>query len=598
MGLGFLTKKDLQLIKRAFKYAKPYKFRMFLSFILTLSSIASGLIHPLFWAKLITNMFEKDYITLRTNIICIAIIFVLQMGIDYLQSYNSAFLNENIMYDLKKDMYDKILNLPIKAFDETRAGEFISRMQGDSSTLSEIITSQLINAIIDVLRVIIIGIVVFSISIPLSFVILACFPLSFINFSYFGKKLNTKRMELAVLNDSYFSGIQQTVVGIRDVKGLGLKKFKMDSFIKIAATIKNRSIGMGIIHSISQLCSQSVNFCSQILITAIGGLLVINGKLIMEYYISFTSYSQQFSVSLINLTRLNSTLQQAIVSLTRIFDLMDNLNYSMELFGKKNIKNLTGNIQFRNVCFEYNANEPVLKEISINIKANTKVAIVGKSGSGKSTLLNLLLRFYNPTSGEIMIDNIDISELSESSLRNSVSVVRQEPFIFNMSINDNLKLSKPDANAEDIISACKSAYIHDFISSLPEGYNTILGENGINLSGGQKQRLAIARALLKNTRIILFDEATSSLDNESQYYIKQAIDTISSQHTIIMIAHRLITIIEADDIIVIDEGKIAGHGKHENLINNNEVYQKLYKSELDIINQNKAEDSNEKHYGT
>ncbi|HEX9058995.1 MAG TPA: ATP-binding cassette domain-containing protein, partial [Clostridia bacterium] len=212
-------------------------------------------------------------------------------------------------------------------------------------------------------------------------------------------------------------------------------------------------------------------------------------------------------------------------------------------------------------------------------------AIVGRSGSGKTTLFNLLLRFYKASSGKITIDGIDIEELEENSLRQYISVVRQDPFLFSLSIKDNLRLVKPNATKEEIETVCKTAFIHDFITKLPQGYDTVVGDNAVTLSGGQKQRIAIARALLRNSKIILFDEATSALDNESQYKIKESIDEISKSHTVIIIAHRLLTVVQADEILLMDEGKLIGRGTHRKLLESNDLYKKLYKMELDIISE-------------
>lgn len=268
---------------------------------------------------------------------------------------------------------------------------------------------------------------------------------------------------------------------------------------------------------------------------------------------------------------------------------MDNITYESEKFGDKHIENFKGNIEFNNVWFGYKKDKPILKGISFKISNNNKIAIIGKSGVGKSTIFNLLLKFYTPNKGNIKIDNIDINDYDEFTLRNNIAVVRQEPFIFNTSIKENLVIVNKNATDDDIIEACKEAYIHDYIINLPNKYETVVGENGINLSGGQKQRIAIARALLKNSKIILLDEATSALDNESQFYIKEALKDISNKRTVIIIAHRLSTIIDADEIYIINEGKIVGKGNHYSLIKDNIFYKELYEKEINMSNGLNAE---------
>ncbi|MCX7920905.1 MAG: ABC transporter ATP-binding protein/permease [Clostridia bacterium] len=577
------NKEDFVLIKRALQYIKPYKFRFISAFICILSGIAFGLIQPLLWARLLTSLFGMDYNRTLLSIFHISIFYVLQAVVGFLQSYLFSFLSENIIYDLKRDMYRKVLNLPVRAFDEMRVGDFISRLHGDASSIANVITNQLLNTVVDILKVIVIGGAVFSISVPLAVIVITAFPFSYFIFSRYGRKLREKNKEIAKVNDSYFSDIQESISGIREIKSLGIKESKFQSFLSLAADLKHRGINLSILNTLSQTLSQGVNFATEIAVLAAGGYLILKGDLSMEYFIAFASYSNQFSASLMNVTRLNSSIQQVLISLERIFGLMDNLSYSKETFGERRIKQIEGNIKFENVGFEYTENTPVLKGISFKVPQNKKIAIVGSSGSGKTTIFNLLLRFYNPVSGRITIDDNDIREFDEESIRSHISVVRQDSFLFNISISDNLLLAKPSATEKEIKEACMKASIHEFIMNLPQGYNSIIGENGVNLSGGQKQRLAIARTLLKGSKIILFDEATSALDNESQYYIKKAVNEMAKKHTVVIIAHRLSTVIEADEIIVLDKGEIVGQGAHSLLIHTNSIYKRLYETELSII---------------
>ena len=264
----------------------------------------------------------------------------------------------------------------------------------------------------------------------------------------------------------------------------------------------------------------------------------------------------------------------------RILEIIDSNKFPKEHFGTKHLDKVEGFIEFKNVSFGYEENVPVLKEISFKIHPNETVSFVGKSGSGKSTIFNLITNLYNPDKGEILFDGIPLTSLDKDSIRGNLSLISQNPYIFNMSIRENLKIIKDDLTEEEMIDACKMACLHDFIISLKDGYDTIVGEGGVVLSGGQKQRLAIARALVLKTEIILFDEATSALDNETQYEIQQSIANMQGEYTILIIAHRLSTVINSDRILLIDDGKIVGEGTHHELLENNLIYQKLYKLEL------------------
>ena len=268
------------------------------------------------------------------------------------------------------------------------------------------------------------------------------------------------------------------------------------------------------------------------------------------------------------------------VSLKRIDEIINNRLYKDEQFGKKSLVNNAGVIEFKNVKFKYSEDEDyTLNGLNLKVVPNKKIAIVGKSGNGKSTIFNLLLRYFDSTTGEIFIDGINIKDLTEKSLRENISIIRQAPFLFNLTILENFKLVKPNVTLKEVRKYCKEAYIDDYIMSLPNKYNTVIGEGGINLSGGQKQRLAIARTLLLNTKIILFDEATSALDNESQEYIKKTINNLVKDHTIIIVAHRLSTIVDADIINIIDKGKLESSGTHEELLKTSKVYKTLYSNE-------------------
>ncbi len=584
MKIKFLSKEDMKLLKRAFAYVKPYKLRLLLFFICISSSIIFGLIEPYIYGVLIASLPKGELEILVKCLVFLSIVSLSQLVIMHFHSYIETYLNNNIVKDLKCDMYDKILNLPAKAFDETPVGEFISRLHNDAEALSGIITFQVVNTIIDILKAIVIGFVVFKINIRLALIVIVCFPFSYYIFVRYGKKLKKKNMELKNILDDYFSSVEQSFQGIREVKCLGIKKHSFREFDNISNDVKEKGIEMALINIVAHDLSSFVNITSSVLVMGIGGYFVINKILPLELFIAFSSYSRQFSNSLMNITKMNATIQQALTSLERIFGLMDNLSYSNESFGEKSIVEVQGDIKFANVSFSYGEDENVLNDINFQVMGNKKLAIVGKSGAGKSTILNLLLRLYDYDSGEITIDNIDIKEFDEKSLRSHISVIRQDPFLFNISIMENIKIANPNATEEEVYDACKSAYIHDFIMSLPSKYDSIVGENGVNLSGGQRQRIAIARGLIKKSKIILFDEATSALDNESQYFIKQSLNLISNKHTIIIIAHRLSTIIDADEIIVIDNGTIVGQGSHNNLIKNNVAYKNLYEADMEILN--------------
>ncbi|MCW6087214.1 ABC transporter ATP-binding protein [Clostridium sporogenes] len=583
MRLNIISKSDKILIKRALNYIKPYKTRFSILFLCILFNIIFGLVQPLIWGNLITDIFNSNHTNVILNILYVSILYVLQLIISYTQSYLFIFLNNNIICNLKNDMFNSILNLPIKAFDEISVGEFMSRLHNDTSNLANIITEKFLGTIIDILKIIIIGILVFKINFILALTVVIFFPFSYFIFIKYGKKLRKKNKQLQIINDNYFSSTQETLLSIKEIKSIGISNKRFNLFFNLSNKLKGSNIDIGKTSAFSQIVSQGINLISQIAILIIGTYLIFKKKLSIAYFIAFSNYSIQFSTSLINISNLNSSIQQSLASLERIFGLMDNLLYLKETPEMKLISHInSSNIEFNNVSFEYKENLKVLNNISFTVPQNKKTAIVGPSGSGKSTIFDLLLNFYKPTTGHIKVGNFNIQDISYETLISYISIVRQEPFLFNMSIKENLLISNPYATTSEIENACKKAYIHDYINSLPNKYDTAIVEGGVNISCGQKQRIAIARALLKNSKIILFDEVTSSLDNESQYYINKSIDEISENKTVIIIAHRLSTIMNVDQIIVLNKGTIVGSGRHSDLVKENEFYINLYNSEVSL----------------
>ncbi len=312
------------------------------------------------------------------------------------------------------------------------------------------------------------------------------------------------------------------------------------------------------------------------IIIFVGIFLINTRRLTLTTFLIIFFYRTEIFELVFSYTSLKEYLVKYKVARDRIMEIFDSKKFPIEKYGVKNIENVKGAIEFKNVSFAYKKKE-VIHNVSFKIKPLEDVAIVGKSGTGKSTLFNLLTKSYDNYTGLITIDGIDIRELSQKALVDNVSIISQNPYVFNLSIKDNLKLIDRSITDEDIIKACKTARIHDYIETLPDKYDTLLGEGGVNLSGGQRQRLAIARALLKQSKILLFDEATSSLDNVTQEEIQTAIKTISKDFTIITIAHRLSTIIDSDLIYVMDDGCIVATGTHEELLQSNSYYKELYK---------------------
>lgn len=561
-------------------YLKDEKPRLILYMLLVLSSYLPVLFAAYFWGKALEFLILKDimgfikYLALWEGIYILLFSF-LQIPRDKIYNYLEIKFIENVSMDL----YKKIDCLPAKAFEDIGVGEFINRLYNDPDRVMELL-AKLIKLICKALVVVAILILAFSISwvIGLEIVIFGI-VMGYISTKYFPKIKKTQE-QIKKKSDAYVKTATENITGIREIKSLGIKKNieksingRLNALFTDTKKIKNHEVWYYGFNNLAYFTLQFV-----ILLTC--GYFFIQGKITYATFIMMEMYIWRIDEVVESISEFGVSYNKVTVSLKRIDEIIYNRLYEDEHFGKKTLVNNAGVIEFKNVKFKYSEDEDyTLNGLNLKVVPNKKIAVVGKSGNGKSTIFNLLLRYFDSTTGEILIDGINIKDLTEKSLRENISIIRQAPFLFNLTILENFKLVKPNVTLKEVRKYCKEAYIDDYIMSLPNKYNTVIGEGGINLSGGQKQRLAIARTLLLNTKIILFDEATSALDNESQEYIKKTINNLVKDHTIIIVAHRLSTIVDADIINIIDKGKLESSGTHEELLKTSKVYKTLYSNE-------------------
>lgn len=561
-------------------YLKDEKPRLILYMLLVLSSYLPVLFAAYFWGKALEFLILKDimgfikYLALWEGIY-ILLFALLQIPRDKIYNYLEIKFIENVSMDL----YKKIDCLPAKAFEDIGVGEFINRLYNDPDRVMELL-AKLIKLICKALVVVAILILAFSISwvIGLEIVVFGI-VMGYISTKYFPKIKKTQE-QIKKQSDAYVKTATENITGIREIKSLGIKKNieksingRLNALFTDTKKIKNHEVWYYGFNNLAYFTLQFV-----ILLTC--GYFFIQGKITYATFIMMEMYIWRIDEVVESISEFGVSYNKVTVSLKRIDEIIYNRLYEDEHFGKKTLVNNAGVIEFKNVKFKYSEDEDyTLNGLNLKVVPNKKIAVVGKSGNGKSTIFNLLLRYFDSTTGKILIDGINIKDLTEKSLRENISIIRQAPFLFNLTILENFKLVKPNVTLKEVRKYCKEAYIDDYIMSLPNKYNTVIGEGGINLSGGQKQRLAIARTLLLNTKIILFDEATSALDNESQEYIKKTINNLVKDHTIIIVAHRLSTIVDADIINIIDKGKLESSGTHEELLKTSKVYKTLYSNE-------------------
>lgn len=547
-----LSKNDIKLIKKSFNYLKPYKLNFLICLFTLIFSIIIRLFNPLLLGHLIENISKRaDIINIYENIIYIILLNIIEIITAYFYQRSSSKLTNNIILDLKLNMYSKILNFCMKDFDKTTTGEFISRMEGDVSTLTNIITSSILKIVVNILTVCIVGVAVLKINIIMSIIVMISFPFSYYIFKIYGIKLRKENEEYKKINDRYFSILEQSLNGIKYIKINGIKNQNYKYYNSISNKIKDKSLYIEFLNIVSNIVSTSINQLSHIIVIIIGIFFIYKGTIELYMFIAFISYSSQFSNALNELTTMNSTIQQTLVSLERIFGIIDNLAFSNERFGNKYVDCIEGNISFKNVEFSY-GEENVIGNLSFNIKSKTLTTIIGKSGCGKSTILSLICGLYKVDKGAICIDGINLSNFNEETLRNNICLVPQNPFLFNLSIKDNFRLLNKDITDKEIEDACKKAYIYEYIMNLDDGFNTIIEDSCSNLSYGQKQRMSLAIAISKNTPIILLDEISAGLDIKSQKYILEILLELSVDKTVVLVTHDLKIISESNHILNMD----------------------------------------------
>ena len=474
--------------------------------------------------------------------------------------------------------YSKALNLPAVAFEEKSSGEIINRITNDADTLS-FAFGRLLNMFSSIIASIIILIYVFINSWIIGLEILSFLGILMIVIRKYTPKMKQIHKERKKEQDKFTALTNESIRGIREIKTLGIKDNLITNMKDIIKLIYKKSEKEIDIEKEFYIVSRFIKSLMEVGTFLLCVILLYHKQISLTFFVAMTYYIYRYMWLIENLTDFMKIYQKTIVSIGRVNDILENRLYKDVKFGKKELKDVKGVLEFKNVYFAYPKEKQTLNGFNLKLEPNKKIALVGKSGHGKSTIFNLITRIFDVKKGKITLDGVNIKDLTEESLRKNISIIRQEPFVFNRTIKENFQIVNKNITLEEIRKYAKEAYIDDYIMSLPKGYNTILGEGGVNLSGGQKQRLSIARTLSKKSKVILFDEATSALDNESQEYIKKTIDNLVKDHTIVIIAHRLSTIMDADIIYVVENGQVVDYGTHDELLKKNENYKKLYTKE-------------------
>lgn len=565
-------------VKRTWKYIKEAKLNLIGYGIVSIIEAIISTIIPLLAAKVILNITNG---IINQLILSAIVVFIIEL-ILYVMIYFKGFFYQKIyqktLIAIQKSLTKEILNLEVQEIDKNSSGLFINRLNKDTQDIAGLFMeyaywlSYIITNVGVLVTIFILNKYLFIYAVITSLIVY------FINRKSLAKQYEVQR-KLKTIEENKTGLTSELVRGIRDIKILNASRSILKQAYNKIEDATNEQVHIMNIRRLYNYIESNIRALTDLGLILVGCLLYNKSLLSIPNFVIIYNYQAKVKNLLVGIVKIAEYNKKFSIAANRVYEVIENSKFAKEQFGNIKKDKLEGSIKFVDVSFSYDTEE-ILKKMNFTIKPNEKIAFVGKSGAGKSTIFNLITHLYQVSSGKILLDDININDLDCNTIRNNMSIITQNPYIFNFSIKDNLLLAKENATEKEIREACRLACIDDYIMSLPDKYDTPLGENGIILSGGQKQRIAIARALLMQTEIILFDEATSALDNETQEQIQKAIDNLKGEYTILIIAHRLSTVIDADKIFVIDDGKIIDSGTHQELLKKCEFYKNLYSKDL------------------
>ncbi|SEN86429.1 ABC transporter ATP-binding protein [Paenibacillus sp. OV219] len=562
----------------------PYRWLILVTLIIGIIKFAIPLTLPLFIKHVIDDVLLADLpVDVKTSKLMKAIglafllFVVVRYPMEYYRQYFAQLTTSRVLFDLRNKLYGHLQHLSLRFYQNRKSGEIISRMMNDAEQTKSLVETGLMNIWLDMFTLVLALIIMFNMNVLLTFVSIAILPF----YGYAVKKLYKRLRGYSRSRSQAMAEMQgylnEHVNGIPVVKSFTLERYEQQQFGKRNQTFLDRAFALTRWNALTQSIINTLTEIAPLLVLACGGYLVVQKSLTLGEFVAFYGYLDRLYAPLRRLVNSSTELTQASASLERVMELLGEQPEISDSPKAVALKAVNGDIRFHDVSFRYSSDgEWVLRGINLEIPQGHTVALVGMSGGGKSSLVSLLARFYDTQEGDITIDGKSIRDVTQESLRSHIGMVMQDNILFSGSVRENIMLGNPEASIEQIVAAAKKASAHDFILSLPSGYDTEIGERGVKLSGGQKQRIAISRVFLKDPAILVLDEATSALDLESEHAIQESLAELAQNRTTLIVAHRLSTITHADLIVVVSHGEIVEQGKHDELMAKNGSYARLY----------------------
>ncbi|ELC8457168.1 ABC transporter ATP-binding protein [Clostridium perfringens] len=564
------------MLKRFIRYYKPYKKLFILDLLAAFLVSACDLFYPMITRNIINDVIPNKQIKLLfVFAIVLTLIFLIKAGLNYFMQYWGHVVGVRMQADMRRDLFDKLQDMPNKYFDNNKTGVIMSRIINDLLDISELAHHGPEDLFISLVMLVGSFIILCTINVPLTIITFAIIPFLLFYTIHKRNKMKKAFKETRVKTGEVNATIENSISGVRVTKSFGNKAYEMEKFYKSNGIFKKARE-----HAYKAMAEYFSGMfflvdMLELIVLIAAGYFTYLGKINVGDFAAYLLYIKMFLQPIRKLINFNEMFQNGMSGFERYEEIMNEEN-EKEIPNAKDLKDVKGKITIKDVTFRYDNKESILENFNLDIEAGKMVALVGPSGGGKTTICNLIPRFYDYESGQIFIDDVDISTVTLKSLRENIGIVQQDVFLFTGTIKENIMYGNPNATDEEVIEAAKNACLHDFIMGLEDGYDTFIGERGVKLSGGQKQRISIARVFLKNPAILILDEATSALDNVTEYEIQKALEELSKDRTTLVVAHRLSTVKNSDEIVVLTDKGIEERGTHEELIKLGGVYSNLH----------------------